>query len=133
MYAIDFTKSKTATAYAVKLNSSIVKTTGRAYWKKDLLETSLNGYCKYIINNHKVFLDDYLNQKFSPGQIKEFLLKRLTADKDLAGLWPIWYCRSAGYPIVENDEIELLQYHFMMNDQQAIITDSLSIFKMKIK
>ena len=94
MYAIDFTKKNTASTYALKINGSPVKITNNLYWKKDLLETSLNAYCRYLQHDHTVFLNDYISYKFKNKRISDLLLSRLIPDKAEALQWPLWYAQA---------------------------------------
>lgn len=129
MYTIDFTKSNKAVTYTMKINGNIVKITNQPYWKKDFLETSLAGYCNYILHDRTVFLDNYINQKFRNEQARNILLNRLTPGKTAAINWPRWYARFAGYTIPENAAIELWQYDLSYEKGNAVLTDSLSIYK----
>jgi hypothetical protein len=129
MFTIDFTKTSKSVTYAVKLNGQLVKITHQPYWKKDFLETSLYGYCKYISSGRTVFLDGYIKQKFGDEKIRDLLLKNLTAGKEAAMDWPSWYCKFAGYSVPSKSNIELMQYHFSFENNQATITDSISIYK----
>ena len=129
MYSVDFTGNNTATTYSMKVNGGIIKITHQPYWKKDFLETSLNGYCKYMLHNKKVFLDDYLNSKFSYEPTRNILLRNLTPSKTTVAYWPRWYIAFAGYPITSNATMELWQYNFKYEGEEALITDSISIYK----
>jgi hypothetical protein len=129
MYTVDFTKNKTATTYAMKINGNMVKITHQPYWKKDFLETSLNVYSKYIRYHRKVFLDDYIPYKFHNEQTRKILLHGLTPDKTTAMSWPAWYVHFAGYNLPANSTIELTQYNFLLDKEQAVLKDSISIFK----
>ncbi len=129
MYAIDFKKNNTAATYAIKINGEPVKITHQPYWKKDMLETSLYGYCKYIMHDRTVFLDDYINRKFSNEQARNILLRGLTPGKTGTGNWPYWYGKFAGYVVPVNAAIELWQYNFSYENGQAVLTDSISIYK----
>jgi len=129
MYTIDFTRDNTATTYAMKINGSNISITDRLYWKKDFLETSLYGYCKYISRGNTVFLEDYLRQRFSNTVVRSILLNRLTADKTTALDWPHWYGRFAGHDIPPKASIELWQYNFKYEAGKALLKDSISIYK----
>lgn len=129
MYSIDFTKSNKATTYAMKMNGKLIRITHKPYWKKDFLETSLYGYCKYINHDRNVFLDDYLNQKCPNEQLRNILLGRLTAGKTAAMNWPQWYVQFAGYTVPAGATIELWQYNFSYESGVALLTDSSSIYK----
>ena len=129
MYTVDFTQNNTATTYSMKLNGENIKITSQPYWKKDLLETSLYGYCKYIMNGRTSFLDGYIKQKFSNEHTRNILLERLTVNRTMAINWPRWYGQFAGYTVPANATIELWQYNFSYENGQAILTDSISIYK----
>ena len=129
MYSVDFSKKNTATTYAMKVNGKLIKITHQPYWKKDLLETSLYGYCKYITHDRTVFLNDYIDRKFSNTQTRNILLKGLTAGKASHISWPHWYARSAGYEFPAGSLIELCQYDFSYVAGEALLTDSISIYK----
>lgn len=128
MYAIDFTKNNTASTYAMKINGSRINITDHLYWKKDFLETTLYGYCKYIRHGQKVFMDDYINQKFNREEVKNILLKRLTPGNISAMNWTQWYAGFAGYKIPQKATIELMEYQFIFDKGKALITDSISIY-----
>lgn len=128
MYAVDFTKSSKATTYAMKIDGIPVKITHQPYWKKDLLETSLNAYCRYFKNNSKVFLNDYLEYKFSSKTVRDFLNVHLTPGiKDIAG-WPAWYVRAAGYKAPKGASVTLIQYNFLFEKNDAKLIDSVLIY-----
>ncbi len=129
MYAIDFTKNNNASTYAMKLNGNKINITHHLYWKKDFLETTLFGYYKYLKHDRKVFMDDYILQKFKSEDVRSILLKRLTPDKTSAMNWPQWYAEFAGYAIPSKATIELMEYRFIFDKEQAFITDSISIYK----
>jgi c-di-AMP phosphodiesterase-like protein len=129
MYAIDFTKNNTASTYAMKLNGNRINITHQLYWKKDFLETTLSGYCKYLKHDRKVFMDDYINQKFKRVEVRNILLNRLTPEILSAMKWPQWYAAFAGYPARSKATVELMEYHFLFDKGQAILTDSISIYK----
>ena len=129
MYAINFKKNNTASVFAMKLNENKINITQHLYWKKDFLETSLFGYSKYIRHDRKVFMDDYIYQKFKREGIRNILLKRLTPEIKSAMDWPQWYAGFAGYTIPANATLELMEYQFTFDNGKAIITDSVSIYK----
>ena len=129
MYTIDFTKTNTTSTYAVKINNNPVKITNHLYWKKDFLETSLNAYCRYIKQDHKVFLDDYIAYKFKNKTVSDFLLNRLVPDKSTTLQWSAWYAHSAGYEVPPGAAIEFMQYDFLLENNNALLKDSLSIHK----
>lgn len=133
MYAIDFSGTSTSSTYAMKINGNQVTITHNLYWKKDLLETSLNGYCRYLQHNRKVFLDDYLSYKFSNEQLRNLLTSHLTPDDSTAVNWPYWFAKTAGYTLPAGSEIEFLQYHFNLRDHKAVLLDSVSIYKTILK
>jgi hypothetical protein len=129
MFTIDFTKNYTASAYQVKINNVPVSITRNLYWKKDFLEASLRNYAKYKNNNDAVFMDHYLNQSVPGITKREFLLKRLCPDKNAAVQWLQWYVSFAGYTIPANSTIELLKYDFIFRNNEAVIQDSITIYK----
>ena len=129
MYSVDFSKTNTATTYAMKINGEPVKITHQPYWKKDFLETALYGYCKYIMHERTVFLDGYISMKFSNEQIRNILLNNLTPGKTTTSSWPRWYGHFAGYAVPANAAVELWQYNFRYENGQAELTDSISIYK----
>lgn len=133
MYAIDFSGNTTTHTYALKINGNPVKITGNLYWKKDMLETSLNGYCRYIKHGRKVFLHDYIPYKFKNEQLQHVLVEKLTPDEHLAYKWPYWFARTAGYPLKPGDDIEFMEYRFNLSDGKAVIFDSSSIYKTIIR
>lgn len=128
MYAIDFYHAPVATTYGMKINGRLVRFTNNFYWKKDLLETSLNAYCRYLKHGNKVFLHDYISAKFS-GKQQEFLFRQLTPSRESANKWPYWFANSAGYSLKEADEIAFLQYDFTLDNGRAVCNDSSVIFK----
>ena len=128
MYSIDFTKSNTATTYAMKVNGALVKISHNLYWKKDFLETSLYGYCRYVKNDRRVFLAGFLDQRYN-GKLHNILMQGLTPDKTQAMKWPQWYMQFAGYEIPAHATIELMQYDFHYETARSVITDSISIYK----
>ena len=132
MYTIDFTKAKTASTNAMKVNGNMIDITSRPYWKKDFLETSLFGYCNYIKREHTVFLNGYLEQKIHNIQVRDLFLKQLTPDKNACEQWPRWYASFAGYPLPANAEVEFMQYNFVFSITGAAISDSISIYKTMI-
>jgi len=129
MYAIDFNKTNAATTYALKINNRPVRITRNLYWKKDFLETSLNGYCRYLKHDRNVFLDDYLHYRFADEKLRQNLLDHLTPAKAVARDWPAWYARAAGYDMPPAATIEFMQYDFVMQNEQALLKDSSSIYK----
>lgn len=129
MYAIDFSGNSTTGTYALKINGNPVKITGNLYWKKDMLETSLNGYCRYLKHNRKVFLHDYIPTKFNDEQLQHLLLEKLTPDESKAGRWPYWFAGTAGYPLNPGTEIEFMEYRFNLAGGKAVLLDSTSIHK----
>ncbi len=129
MFTFDFTKTKTSVTYSVKLNGEIIQITHQPYWKKNFLETSLYGYCKYISSGRTVFLDGYIKQKFRDEKIRDLLLNNLTPGKEASMDWPSWYCKFAGYSVPSKSNIELIQYNFSFENERAAITDSISLYK----
>ena len=129
MYAIDFTKNNTASTYAMKLNGSRINITHHLYWKKDFLETTLLGYCKYIRHGQKIFMDDYIEQKFKNESIRNKLFNCLTPDKVAVMNWPRWYGWFAGYTVPPKATVELMEYQFRFENDRASLTDSISIYK----
>ena len=129
MYAIDFNKTTHSRTYAMKINNEKVNITNNLYWKKDLLETSLNGYCRYLQNGRNVFLNEYLNYRFSNERLRNSLLNRLIPDKQAAMQWPNWFANEAGYTIPSNATIEFIEYNFMLEKTNAVLKDSISIYK----
>ena len=128
MYAIDFYHSSVATTYGMKINGQLVAFTKNLYWKKDLLETSLNAFCRYLEHDNKVFMDDYIASKFK-GSKQAFLLRQLTPSRESANNWPYWFANAAGYDLKPGDGIEFVEYRFNMADGRALCTDSSVIFK----
>lgn len=128
MYAIDFTNTMASSTYAMKLNGELIKITDNRYWKKDLLETSLYAYARYMLHNRKVFMDDYINYRFHNEQVRDILLKGLTPDTEAAVNWPRWYIRFSGYKIPANASLELMQYNFNYDTGRAVLKDSVSIY-----
>ncbi len=129
MYAIDFSANAGSSTYAIKINGNPVKITGNLYWKKDMLETSLNGYCRYLKHNRKVFLHDYIPYKFKNEQLQHRLIDKLTPGEKQAYQWPKWFANAAGYMLKPGDEIEFMEYRFNLADGQAAMLDSAAIYK----
>jgi len=129
MYAIDFTRANTASTYALKINGNPVKITNNLYWKKDLLETSLNAYCRYLKHDNNIFLNYYIVYRFKNKMIRELLLSRLIPGKKEARQWPLWYARTAGYEIPDTTTLEFMQYDFLFCNNKALLKDSTSIYK----
>ncbi len=129
MYSIDFNKASKTSTYAAKINGRLVRITPNLYWKKDFLETSLNGYCRYIQHDNKTFLEDYIHYKFSDVGMRNFLLNQLTPGKAAASNWPAWYVDFAGYKPPPNATLELMRYEFSFDQQQPKLTDSISLYK----
>ncbi|MFT3912003.1 MAG: hypothetical protein QM737_21440 [Ferruginibacter sp.] len=129
MFAIDFTKKYTASAYSVKVNGAIVPITQHLYWKKDFLEETLINYCRYKKNHDVLFMDNYLDQRVLDKEKKEFLSSRLTPDKSGLDQWPFWYIHFAGYTIPPGATVELFQYDLIFENNAVTIKDSASIYK----
>ncbi|CAN5724019.1 hypothetical protein BH11BAC4_BH11BAC4_23130 [soil metagenome] len=129
MYAIDFTKTESTTTYAMKINSVPVRITEKLYWKKDMLETSLNGYCRYLKNGKHVFLFDYVHYRFSNEQLQQWLLSNLTPVEKAVENWPAWYAAMAGYSIPGGATIEFVQYDLVLDKDRALLKDSIGIYK----
>lgn len=129
MYAIDFKKNNTASTYSMKLNGKRINISHQLYWKKDFLETSLFGYSKYLRHDRKVFMDDYINQKFNREVLRNIMLNKLTPGKISSENWIQWYVGFAGYTIPPKADIELMEYHFILDKGELLITDSVSVYK----
>lgn len=129
MYTIDFSGTTGSTTYGMKINGTLVKITGQPYWKKDFLETSMNGFCRFVKNGNKVFMEDYINHKFSGGQTKRYLLNTLVPPRSATGEWPSWYGQFAGYEVPRNAVIEILEYQFALKDDKLTLKDSTVIYK----
>lgn len=129
MYTIDFNRSYVAHTYVVKTNKVRVNISHLPYWKKDFMEASLNSYSKYIKHDNKVFLDDYLFNKFPRAYVHNSFVINLIPVKSKAILWPAWYARFGGYNITKGDTIEIWEYDFNYVKGQMIPIDSVSIYK----
>lgn len=127
MYAVDARGMEAITTYAMKINGNPVKITHNPYWKKDLLETSLNIYCRYLQHDRNVFLNDYLSYRFSNENVRAFLTERLTPGKTTAAQWPLWFAAAAGYKVPTRASVEFMQYDFVFRDKNALLKDSISI------
>lgn len=133
MYTIDFNNKNTARTYGVRINGELIKFTHRPYWKKDFLETSLNGYSNYLNHGEKVFLEDYLSAKFPIGTIRTAMLMNLTPVKNTLYLWPLWFAQFAGYKVTPGAIVEIFQYNFSFDRTVANLVDSSSIYKFAVK
>ena len=132
MFAFVNTKPYTTTTIAVKLDSRLIHYTKNPWWEKDFFENSIAFYSRYIVNNKQVFLNDYIKQKpFSMSQ-KEFLYKRLIPDSMNAKFYPMWLMHFSGEDVSENSILEFVQYKFSFLNNKLLLTDSTTLFKIKV-
>ena len=132
MFAFVKTKPYKTTTIAVKLDNRLICYTKNLWWKKDFFENSIAFYSRYVLNNKQVFLNDYIKQKsFSIGQ-KEFLYKRLIPDSIEVKLFPGWLIHYAGEDTSKNSILEFVKYEFSFLNKKLLLTDSITLFKIKV-
>lgn len=132
MFAFVNTKPYKTSTIAVKLDNRLMRYTKNLWWKKDFFENSIAFYSRYIVNYKQVPLNDYIKQKpFSIGQ-KEFLYKRLLPDSIDVKLFPGWLIHYAGESASENSILEFVKYEFSFLNNKLILTDSTTLFKIKV-
>lgn len=132
MYSVDFYGNNTGETYALKLNEKIIPITGKWYWKKDFLETSLRGFAHYIEDSNRVFMNHYLLYKFPKSSFSQYLETHLTPgvinDKD----WVLWYTSFAGYNNKSNDSAVLVKYTYHFSKSGFHLDDSATIWKPRL-
>lgn len=129
MYSVDFYHNHTGEVYVLKKNGVNIPISGKWYWKKDFLETSLRGFAHYIEDSNRVFLDHYIPNRFSSPAVQAFLKRKLTPGRINQTAWLNWYADFSGHPLVEGDLLELGKYRFDIMPQGFQIKDSTTIWK----
>ena len=114
--------------YGLKLNGEKINTTAFLYWKKDFIESALSTFAKYIHDDGRVYLEQYLaGNKWLPTNLQQALLPSKTA----ATTFLPWLIKYAGYKSTDVSKIELIQYRFVLNNGNATVKDSTLVFAQK--
>ena len=111
-------QKKQAELYVVKVNGRIVPITQHFYWKKDILEQSVFHYANYQIKGKKVYVDEFIQQKYWPASVKENLKKTLTPGNIGFDQWAEWYLSKAGNRIQVGDMISLCRLKPEMHNDE---------------
>ncbi|MBS1929297.1 MAG: hypothetical protein JST95_11945 [Bacteroidetes bacterium] len=129
MYSVDFNHNNTGEVYACKQNGTIIPITGKWYWKKDFLETSLRGFVHYVEDTNRVFLNHYILYRFSNPIVQQYLVDKLTPGKIKPEKWVTWYTCFAGRKIEPGDSLEIIRYSFDFDRNGFQLIDSVTIWK----
>ena len=132
MFAFVNTKPNKTTTIAIKLDNKLVPYSNYWWWKKDFLENSIAFYSRYVLNAKQVALKDYIKQKPFSNYQKEFLYKRLMPDSVLSKSFPDWLLHYTNQYKTDNSILEFVKYDFNFSDSKLLLTDSTSLFKIKV-
>lgn len=132
MFAFVNTKPNKTTTIAIKLDNKLVPYSNYLWWKKDFLENAIAFYSRYVLNARQVALKEYIKQKPFSNYQKEFLYKRLTPDSVLVKSFPRWLEDYVGKERNNYSMMEFVKYDFDFSDSKLLLTDSTSLFKIKV-
>jgi len=129
MFAYERPLGQSLMGYRLWVNDKPADFTHFPYWKKDMMETSLGVYARYLENGQALYIKSYLDQKKSSwpplGALEDVLVP------NTAGMasWPEWYARKASLAAGQGSNIRIIKYQMAWVSGRPIITDSSIIYQ----
>lgn len=120
--------ARQTSAYALKVNDRIVPISGKLWWRKDFLESSLNGFSAFLQNERSTYLRQFLTTRIKNPVSKQFFLSRLTPQDADAADFISHYAAVAGIRLQPADKIEIVEYTLQFSSNAVERTDSGTIY-----
>lgn len=113
--------------YSLKVNGKNVEISDYWYWKKDMLEQSIQKYAVYSQNNNMQYSDHFFLSRLDKNMIYQKLYTQLKTPEISFKEWTLWYLNQAGYKTDYQDKVELIEYRWINRKGDIVFTDSVIV------
>jgi len=112
----------------LKVNGQRIPYAHFPYWKKDILEQQLHYVTKYLTNNHRNHIDEYIDTRFKSKALNKFLHDQLSPTTFRFDNWAEWYLQYVHFHCDSIHQIELIDYTIAYGADGPMIVDSTIVY-----
>ncbi len=111
--------------FRLKVNGHPLPVTDLPYWKKDLLEVSVNKFANYSLHDKRNRLSIYFEDQSRKKIFPQWFRQNLLPDDVQFNKWGRWYVQKCGWGVLHaNDTLSIMKYEGKLFDHQFYILDS---------